>query len=262
LNLFDEPIRLNVILGFKNNLYWLYMEEEYKIPQHRMVYESLRRQISEGIYKDGDLLPSENQLCILHGVTRPTVRKALDTLFHEGFIKRRQGKGNSVRGVPQGVGILSISGTTSAVGGQKLQTDIIVKPEFRTWESAFTYAITDREKEFGCIYFERLRYLNDVPVFFDITLLPNIYVPRITSRSFENRSLFNILRIHYGIEIIGGEQKILAITADERLQQHFNVKPGHPILMLNRKLETNRTDYFVYSQIFCNTEGQVLYGTF
>ena len=238
------------------------MEEEYKIPQHRIVYESLRKQISEGVYKEGDLLPSENQLCILHGVTRPTVRKALDTLFHEGYIKRRQGKGNTVRGIPQGVGILSIGGTTSAVGGKKLYTEIIVKPEFRTWESAFSYPISEREKEVGCIYFERLRYLDDVPVFFDITMMPNFHVPRITSRNFENRSLFDILRLHYGIEIIGGEQKILAISADEMLQRYLRVEKGVPVLQLNRKLETNHIDYYIYSQVFCNTQGQILYGTF
>jgi DNA-binding GntR family transcriptional regulator len=238
------------------------MEEGFKIPQHRIVYESLRKQISEGVYKEGDLLPSENQLCILHGVTRPTVRKALDALFHEGYIKRRQGKGSIVRGLPQGVGILSIGGTTAVVGGQNLRTKIIVKPETRTWNSAFSFKLSDLETEAGCIYFERLRLLNEVPVFFDITMLPNIRIPRITSRSFENRSLFDILRIHYGIEIIGGEQQISATLADERLQNYFNVQPGHPILQLNRKLETNLVDYNVYSQVFCNTQDHVLYGTF
>ena len=67
------------------------------LPLHKRIYEQLRKHISEGIYKEGDLLPSENDLCNLHGVTRPTIRKALDRLTAEGFIIRQQGKGSIVK---------------------------------------------------------------------------------------------------------------------------------------------------------------------
>jgi len=93
-------------------------------------------------------------------------------------------------------------------------------------------------------------------------MIANINLPRFTSRNFENKSLFDVLRKQYQIEVKGGEQKLLAITADERLQKYFQVKPGHPVLQLNRKIETSRTGIFIYSQIFCNTEDYVLYGTF
>src|SRR6056297_2772319 len=105
-----------------------------KIPQHRVVYEKLRKHIVDGVYNEGDMLPSENELCALHDVTRPTIRKALDTLLNEGYIKKQQGKGSIVRGAPSGVGILSLSGTTSAVGQENLKTRIIVKPEIRKWD--------------------------------------------------------------------------------------------------------------------------------
>ena len=92
------------------------MEKEVTIPLHSKVYETLRSHIDEGIYNEGDLLPSENELCAVHRVTRPTIRKALDRLTNEGYIVRRQGKGSIVRGAPKGVGILSLTGTTSAIG--------------------------------------------------------------------------------------------------------------------------------------------------
>ena len=47
------------------------------LPNHSRVYEILRQHINEGVYTEGDLLPSENELCALHKVTRPTIRKAL-----------------------------------------------------------------------------------------------------------------------------------------------------------------------------------------
>jgi DNA-binding GntR family transcriptional regulator len=238
------------------------MRSETSIPQHRKVYEILRKHITDGVFAGGDLLPSENELCTVHKVTRPTIRIALERLANEGYIVRHQGKGSIVKGVPQGIGILSLTGTTSAIGKDFLQTHIIVKPEVRSWEEAFTFPLSQREKESGCIYLERLRLVNQKPVFFDITMIPNINLPRFTSRNFENKSLFDILRKNYQIEVKGGEQKLLAIKADERLQQFFKVSAGHPVLQLNRKIETNRPDFYIYSMVFCNTDEYTLYGTF
>ena len=238
------------------------MQIEPTIPQHRKVYEILRKHITDGVFAEGDLLPSENELCTVHKVTRPTIRKALDKLANEGYIVRHQGKGSIVKGVPKGVGILSLSGTTSAVGKDNLLTRIIVKPEIRNWAEAFTFPLTQHEIESGCIYMERLRLVNNKPVFFDITMIPNINLPRFTSRNFENKSLFDVLRKQYQIEVKGGEQKLLAITADEPLQKYFDVKPGHPVLQLTRKIETSRTGLYIYSEVFCNTDDYVLYGTF
>jgi len=238
------------------------MSPATSIPQHRKVYEILRKHITDGVFTGGDLLPSENELCTVHKVTRSTIRKALERLANEGYIVRHQGKGSIVKGVPQGIGILSLTGTTSAIGRDNLRTHIIVKPEVRNWEEAFTFPLTQREKESGCIYFERLRLVNNKPVFFDTTMIPNINLPRFTARNFENKSLFDILRKNYQIEVKGGEQKLLAIKADERLQQFFQVPAGHPVLQLNRKIETNRPNFYIYSMVFCNTDEYTLYGTF
>lgn len=231
-------------------------------PQYRRLYELLRGLIEESTYQFGDLLPSENELCAIHHLTRPTVRKALDMLVNEGFIIRHQGKGSIVQGLPKGIGILSLTGTTSAIGQDFLTTRIIVKPHIISWEQAFGYELSEKVKSLGCIYMERLRLINDKPVFYDITMIPNLNLPRFTSRTFENRSLFDILRKHYQVEVKGGEQKIQAITADERIVEHFGVKKNHPILRVDRKLDTNRAGFSFFSQIYCNTADYSLIGRF
>ena len=238
------------------------VEYAAELPQHSKVYELLRQHISEGVYQEGDLLPSENELCALHKVTRPTIRKALDRLATEGFIVRHQGKGSIVKGIPKGVGILALKGTTSAVGKENLLTRIIAGPEIRSWNEAFSFSLTQVEQESGCIYMERLRLVNNKPVFFDITMIPNINLPRFIGRNMENKSLFDVLRKNYRLEVKGGEQRILAITADERLQKYFGLPAGHPVVQLNRKIETNRPGFFLYSQVFCNTDEFVLSGNF
>jgi DNA-binding GntR family transcriptional regulator len=232
------------------------------VPQYRKLYEILRKHIVDGVYKEGDLLPSENELCNIYNITRPTVRQALYALVNDGYIRKQQGKGSIVHALPKGIGILSIAGTTSAFGGKNLETRIISKPSVGPWEDNFFFKLSDTEIESGCIRLVRLRLFNEKPIFYDINYLPNINLPRFTSRNFINKSLFDILRVSYGIEVTGGEQKIRAIRASRELSKYLNVPVAHPILHLERKFDTNRIGYNFYSSIYCNTENQAVFGVF
>ena len=232
------------------------------IPQYRKLYEILRKHILEGVYKEGDLLPSENELCNLYSMTRPTVRQALATLANEGYIIKYQGKGSIVKNLPREIGILSVSGTTSALGDRNLKTKIIVRPVLMPWPENFIFPLTELEIESGCVYMERVRLLDDIPVFYDISYLANINLPRITSRQFENRSLFRILRDKYRIEIKGGEQRLRAIPASAKIGKFLNLKKDQPVLHLERRMETNNPGLFIYSSIFCNTAEYSIFGRF
>ncbi len=232
------------------------------IPQYRKLYEVLRKHILDGVYKEGDLLPSENELCQLYGMTRPTVRQSLGTLANDGFIRKHQGKGSIVHHLSREIGILSVSGTTSAVGDRNLKTKIIVRPVLKPWPENFMFPLSELEKESGCIYMERLRLLDNVPIFYDISFIANINLQRITSRQFENRSLFTILRQHYNVEIKGGEQRIKAIPVTSKTGKFLKLTKDQPVLHLERKMETNNPGLFLYSSIFCNTEKYSIFGRF
>lgn len=232
------------------------------LPRHRKLYEILRRRIFDGVYKEGDLLPSENELCRAYGVTRPTVRQALAALAAEGFIRKHQGKGSIVHRMPREIGILSVSGTTSAAGDRNLKTEIISKPLIIQWPADFMFPLSENERKAGCIYFERLRLLEETPIFYDISYIPDINLPGFTSRKFKDRSLFKILREFYNVEIKGGEQRIRAIPSTGKISRFLKIKVGDPVLHLERKMETNAPGLFVYSSIYCNTEKYSIFGTF
>ena len=233
-----------------------------RVPQYRKLYEILRKHITEGIYREGDLLPSENELCQLYGMTRPTVRQSLSTLANDGYIRKRQGKGSIVHQVPRDIGILSVSGTTTAVGNRNLKTRIIVKPVIMPWPDDFMFPLSEVEKESGCVYMERLRLLENSPIFYDISYIVNLNLPRITSRQFENRSLFQVLREYYNIEVKGGEQRIKAIPASARIGRFLKLEKGRAVLHLERKMETNINGLFLYSSIYCNTIKYSIFGRF
>jgi GntR family transcriptional regulator/GntR family frlABCD operon transcriptional regulator len=235
---------------------------EGDLPQHRRLYELLRAHIINGLYKEGDLLPSENELCAVHRVTRPTVRQALTQLVSDGYIKKHQGKGSIVRALPKGIGILSIHGTTRGVGPHNLQTRTISKPSISKWPENFFFDLDKREMEVGCIKLERQRIVDGNPVLYEISYLPNIHIPRFSQKSFENRSLFEVLRTSYQIKVLGGSQRIMAMNATSEISKYLNVDEGSAILCLQRILETNKVDFRYFSEIYCNTTNFFLEGTF
>lgn len=61
------------------------------------VYHQMKNQILNGDWKPGDKIPSENQLMALFGVSRGTVRQAVQKLGGEGLISTRHGEGSFVQ---------------------------------------------------------------------------------------------------------------------------------------------------------------------
>ena len=60
---------------------------------YEQVVERVRGMIEQGIYKKGDLLPSEKELMEMMGVSRITVREAMRLLSEAGVIHTIKGKG-------------------------------------------------------------------------------------------------------------------------------------------------------------------------
>ena len=60
------------------------------IPLYQQLQEILRMEISSKVRTAGSKLPSEHELCRQFGITRPTVRQALEGLVREGLVLHRR----------------------------------------------------------------------------------------------------------------------------------------------------------------------------
>ncbi|MCD2517675.1 GntR family transcriptional regulator [Massilia sp. G4R7] len=67
-----------------------------KLPLYQQLQQALRRAIDEGALSASSALPAERQLAQELGISRITVRKAIDALVEEGLLVRRAGAGNFV----------------------------------------------------------------------------------------------------------------------------------------------------------------------
>ncbi len=247
-------------------------DQPNRIPHYQYLYETLRQDIIRGVFKAGDLLPSESVLQQQFRLTQPTIRQALSLLVQEGYIRKHQGKGSIVQAIPVGLGVMSLK-THSVTDNEKptasdelsaelTTTTILVKPFLRAFPTELLFYPTDENPTTTYYYMERLRSVNNTPVFYEKLILPNRYLPNLPRQRLANRSFFDLLRTKYGLVVSGGEQKIQALTADEHIGRQLQIEPGGPVLRLEKRIDTNKSDFSFFSLLFARTDQFLLQGRF
>ncbi|MCA0401806.1 MAG: GntR family transcriptional regulator [Proteobacteria bacterium] len=72
------------------------LDEASPTPLYLQLAELIRAQVKDGDIRVGEALPSERELSDAIGISRVTVRKALDVLLREGLLSRRHGSGTYI----------------------------------------------------------------------------------------------------------------------------------------------------------------------
>lgn len=247
-------------------------DQPTRIPQYQYLYEALRQDIIRGVFKAGDLLPSESVLQQQYRLTQPTIRQALSLLVQEGYIRKHQGKGSIVQAIPIGLGVMSLK--TNAVHADEkaseatelpaelITTTILVKPSLCSFPNELLFYPTDENPDMTFHYLERLRSVNGAPVFYEKLILPNRYLPNLSRQRLENRSFFDLLRTKYGLVVTGGEQKIQALAANQSIATQLQINEGSPVLRLEKRIDTNKSDFSFYSLLYARTDQFLLQGRF
>lgn len=235
-----------------------------EIPPYKQLYRLLQRKILRGEYSIGDLMPSENELSKTYGLTRNTVRKALDVLVREGLITKQVGRGSVVARNRNSLGLLSIRGFSEVVGTLTLEakSEILDPPSLREWPKPFFYPLTAEQAKRKCIHVRRIRKVNDEPVMLANTFVDNAGLESLLTNPFVEGSLFKTLHLEHGIEVTNLIQDVRAISAYGEAAQHLDTEPGTPLLQVYLKYVTSRENFFIYSLLYCNTEKYTIGNTF
>ncbi len=227
------------------------------MPHHyQKVYQDLKSQIQSGEYAIGDYLPTEKMLCEKYSIARVTVRQALNELVKEQLVTRIQGKGSVVQPPRPTLALLSIKGFSEAVGKENRKvTNIFLKPpSVSNFPKPFFYPLTDAEQTHSCLYIERIRLTDETPVMLEFTYVPLDQIQDFDRSGLINNSLFKTLEEKYKIEIVGLEQDLRALEADEDTAFLLKIKHQSPVLHIYRRYRTNVPFLFIYSSLFCATD--------
>jgi GntR family transcriptional regulator len=185
----------------------------------------------------GDAIPSERQLGADLGVSRLTVRAALDELVREGYLVRRRGAGTFVAEpkVAKGIDITSFSDDMRARG---------LTPGSRTLDLRVVPAgarlgrILHVSPSEPVVSVKRLRLADGEAMAIELLHVRSSLVPGLTARDLEENSFYDLLAARYGVTIVGGTQTVEPTVTNEEESQALGVPLHSPALLFERVTRT------------------------
>jgi DNA-binding GntR family transcriptional regulator len=217
------------------------------------IRESLKKQIQLGEYVIDDFLPSENDLCKKHSITRTTARKALDELVKEGFIERQHGKGSRVIERRKSLGLLNVKGFSEAVG-ENFRTEFLHPMKKTKWPDEIILPVENDLKKQDAVFLNRLRYVGNDPVLLNRDWFSDEVLPGLLDLDFIDGSFFKTLSQRYLIEITGSEHELRAEPATPEIAEILKIDQNYPILHISIKFHTSNPKLIIYSELYCNTK--------
>jgi DNA-binding GntR family transcriptional regulator len=220
--------------------------------KYLQIRDYFKKRIQTGKYPVDAYLPSENEICVQFGTTRTTVRKALDELLKEGFIEKEHGKGSRVLERRKSLGLLTVKGF-SEVTDYQVKTVVLQEPKIGEWDDLIAFPLTAAERNAPCVYFQRVRYLEERPIVLEHNWYSQNALEPLRSDDFIDGSFFKTLSQEYLIEIMGSEQELRAETANQEVARNLDMEQGDPVLHISVRFKTSRPELNLYSEIYCKT---------
>lgn len=208
------------------------INHQSSVPLHLQAEELLRKLIEMEEYKNGKLLPNEIDLSEQLGISRNTLRQAINKLVFEGMLSRRKGVGTKVvrKGISGGIkNWLSFSQEMKMLGIEVKNFELYVGYQKPTDEIASFFDIsTDK----SCLVLKRIRGNQDYPFVYFISYF-NPIIPLNSEVSF-NMPLYELLDKEYGIVVKTSKEEISASLANDFIAEKLGIKTTDPILIRKR----------------------------
>ncbi len=194
----------------------------------------LASEIADGNSKVGEQLPTEDSLMGRFGVSRITVRRAIQNLVSRGLVEIRRGKGTFVAAPKITQELTELSGFVEDMHalGRK-PTARVVSKEIVPADAtvANQLALTKGER---VIRIRRVRLADGVPLSFDETYLPLDIGKKIIADNLKVEPIFSLLERKYDVPLIEAEYKLDAVPADPEVAAALKVKRRSPIFRIER----------------------------
>ncbi|MFE9450047.1 GntR family transcriptional regulator [Streptomyces sp. NPDC006739] len=201
-------------------------------PLWRHVRDDLRARLERGEFVDS--FPGENELGARYGVSRHTVRAALRELREEGLVTAARGRrprpvGEAV--VEQPVGALySLFASVEAAGLE--QRSVVRTLDIRA--DAHVAVRLGLEESTPLLYLERVRLADGEPLAHDKVWLPASDARALLDVDFGHTALYDELADRCGIRLVGGAERIKAVTPTPAEQRLLGLPEGVAAFSIER----------------------------
>jgi len=191
-------------------------------------------EIKSGKWQLNQRIPSEEELCKKYGVSKITVRQAVNNLVSDGYLMKLQGKGTFVASILPVVGLSMKTQLTEEMFGEevKVEKEILFKgikepsPDIRSYLKT-----TDKIYHFLC-----RRTVNGNPAYLDESFIPYVMLPEIEQLDIIHNSLYLVLQEKAIKKIFRVVQTIEVQQVQGYPAHYLDLHEGVPVLAVHRLL--------------------------
>ncbi len=210
------------------------IDKSSPLPYYRQLADLLRHEIRQE-QAAGELfqLPSEHELAEQHGLSRATVRHALDELERGGWIYRQKGVGSfaPVRRVEEDLTVLVSTTEDMRRRGWPLVTKVLgVQPAPAPPHIAQALELPGGDPVFEL---RRLRLADETPLSLQVAYLPASLCPGLAESDLTG-SLYRLLESRYGLRLWTGRETLRARGASLEEADWLEIEPGAAVMYAER----------------------------
>jgi len=203
------------------------------IPMYVWIREALREEITGGILKRGEKLPSEHELATKFGVSRMTVRQSIAELIDEGLLYRRHGVGTFVAFQHLERDHTRLTSFFDKAGGEGIDASaslltLEIIPARMKVAKGLGVPVGDL-----VIRVKTLRFANNVPITVHDAHIPHKLFASILNENLEMQHLWSLFE-KCGYKVKRAIQRIEAREATKELARLMQIREGAPILYKER----------------------------
>jgi GntR family transcriptional regulator len=204
------------------------------VPRYHQIYLVLREQLAEGRFDPARPLPGELELAGAFGVSRVTMRAALDRLAEEGLIVRQRGRGTFARrDAAAPPARAPIGGLLENIISMGLRTSV------RLVDLAIIPAPPDAAEALKLDFGDpvqkavRVRSHRGAPLSHITTFVPERFASSLGRRELTAKPMLALLE-EAGVKVAGADQAISAKLADHAVAPLLDLDIGAPLLAVTR----------------------------
>jgi GntR family transcriptional regulator len=201
-----------------------------QIPLHYQIADYLLIMLEKGELSLEKNIPTEENLCGIFGVSRTTIRKALDNLLHRGLLYKKQGRGTFWTESAGGIKKEKLSGINREIFRitQSTVAKVILK------DSMVARAPINRELKIPenepVVVFKRIRYADGEPMSFTVNYLPEKYGKKIEKEHLERMTMLETLENVVGLELGVITHEVEITRANQEIAGNLRITSLDPVL--------------------------------
>ena len=186
------------------------MDFKKHIPLYYQISEMINEKIETSEWKPGYQIPAENELCELFGVSRITVRKAIEELTHLGKLVKHRGRGTFVLDKHINQNLKSIYSFSQEMERQgKISSTKVVSIDTINADQKLAKKLDVQVGE-PLIKLSRLRLADEIPVVLEDTYFVQRKYSKLLEYDLNNFGLYKLLETEFNVHSTRAEERFRA----------------------------------------------------